>query len=155
MCSREEGYPMNETTESIIRQDVEEVWNSGGNLDIIDDIFAEDFVFYSPMGSAEIHGPDGYREFAEQFHAAFSNMITEIEDTTTHGERAAGRFIMHATHDGEFMGIEPTNQDVELIGMIVEHIEDGKIEAKYVNDNRLEFFTQLGAIDPPERLLSH
>lgn len=145
---------MNVTTESLIRQDVEEVWNSGGTLDVIDDIFADDFVFYSPMGSAEIHGPAGYRDFAERFRSAFSNMTTEIDETITQDERAAGRFTMRAMHDGEFMGIEPTNREVELTGMIIEHVEGGKIKAKYVNDNRFEFFTQLRVIDPPEELLT-
>lgn len=146
---------MSVTTESLIHQDVEEVWNSGGNIDVIDDILSDDFVFYSPMGSPEVHGPDGYREFAERFHSAFSDMVTEIEETIVQDERAAGRVTMRATHVGEFMGIEPTNRDVELTGMIIEHVEDGKIEAKYVNDNRLEFFAQLGAIEPPEELLSN
>ncbi|WP_076431006.1 ester cyclase [Haladaptatus litoreus] len=145
---------MSTAAESIIRQDIGEVWNSSGSLDIIDEIVAEDFVFYDPMGFAEIRGPDEYRKFAERFRAAFANMGTEIEEIIAKDDRVAARVTMRATHEGEFIGIEPTNREVELKGIVIEHIEDGKIKDKYINDDRLTFFAQLGAVEPPDELIT-
>jgi steroid delta-isomerase-like uncharacterized protein len=145
---------MSTVAESIIRQDIEEVWNSSGSLDVIDDIVSDDFVFYDPMGVAEIRGPDEYRKFAEWFRTAFANMVSEIEETIAEDDRVAARVTLRATHEGEFLGIKPTNQDVELKGIVIEHIEDEKIKNKYINDDRLTFFAQLGAVEPPEEVIT-
>ena len=56
---------MSTSTESVTRRDAEAVWNSEGNLDEIDDLVAEDFVYHNPMVTEEVRSPDGYRELAE------------------------------------------------------------------------------------------
>lgn len=141
---------MSVTVESVVRRDVDAVWNGGGNLDEIDDIVTDDFVYHNPMVPEDVHGPEGYRELAERFHSAFSDMDMEIDEMVAQDDRVATRYTTRATHVGEIMGIEPTNRDIEITGILVDHVEDGRIRKRYVNDDALGLFAQLGAVEPPD-----
>lgn len=136
------------TNESITRQNLEEVWNSKGDLDKIEDLLTDDFVYHNPLVSEDVHGPDGYRNFVEWFLMAFSNVENHIEEMIVRDDRVAVRYTTRGTHTGEVWGIEPTNKDVEIRGTLIDHFEKGKINEQYVNDDALGLMIQLGAIDP-------
>lgn len=70
--------------------------------------------------------------------------------TDKNGDVALGdpyrRFTMHATHRGEFVGVEPTGNEVELVGTIFARVDDGKIAERWVVDHVLGFLEQLGNV---------
>ncbi|WP_227354104.1 ester cyclase [Haladaptatus salinisoli] len=136
--------------EAVVRRDAEAVWNSDGDLDAIDDLVADDFVYHNPMVSREVRGADEYRAMAERLRSAFSNLDMEIDELVAEGDAVATRYTTRGTHTGEIVGVEPTNKDIEVTGILIDHFEDGKIKERRVNDDALGLFTQIGAVDPPE-----
>ncbi len=125
------------------------MWHSDGDLDAVSELVAEDFVYTNPGLSATVRGPADYRAFVETFRDAFSNVDMHIEETVVQGDAVVARFTTRATHTGAFMGIDPTNQDIEVAGLLIDHLDGGKISERHVVDNLLGLFEQLGAVESP------
>ncbi|WP_266077349.1 ester cyclase [Haladaptatus caseinilyticus] len=134
--------------EALVVREIEEVWNSGGNLDVLDDVVAEDFVYHSPM--MDMEGRDEYREMAAEVRDIFSDMEMTVEDVVSADDKVVVRYTAYGTHTGEMMGIEPTDERIEMTGVYFDRIEDGKIQERYDVADELGMFVQLGVVELPE-----
>jgi steroid delta-isomerase-like uncharacterized protein len=128
----------------------EEIWGQY-NFDAIDHLVAEDFVGHNPARPAPVRGVDGVREVAEMLHAAFPDCAVDLEQVIAEDDWVAQRITATGTHEGEFMDIEPTGERVEMTGMNVTRLEDGKwIEGHELWDV-FGLLRQVGVIELPER----
>ncbi|MFC4436426.1 MULTISPECIES: ester cyclase [Natrialbaceae] len=134
-----------EDNKVLARRMQEDVWNEG-DVDAIDDLLAEDFIQHSPWEPSELHGRDEFKQQIRDFHAAFPDLHGTVDDVIAEGDTVANRFTMHATHQGEFMGVEPTGNEIELVGTIFARVEDGRIAERWVVDHVLGFLEQLGTV---------
>ncbi len=134
--------------EAVVIREIEEVWNSDGDLDVIDDLVAKDVVYHSPM--MDMEGRDEYREAAKEARTIFTDLEMSVEDVVPTDEKVAVRYIVRGTHSGEMMGIEPTDERIEMTGILIDRIEDGKIQERYDNADELGMFVQLGVVELPE-----
>jgi predicted ester cyclase len=85
---------------------IEEAFNRG-ELDVIDDVMASDYVCYEPSVSEEILGPEGFKEYVQMHRTAFPDLTLSLEDRVVEGDKIADRFTSRGTHEGEFRGIAP------------------------------------------------
>lgn len=76
-------------------------------------------------------------------------MITIDDAPIAKGDTVAVRSTHRGTHEGEFMGIEPTGKQIEVENTIFARIEDGKVVERWVQFDTFGLMQQLGAIDPP------
>lgn len=135
--------------EALVHRDAREVWNSEGDLDVIPDLVTDDFVYHNPMVDEPIRGPEEYRELAETFRDAFSDIDMEVDEMYAVDDVVTTRYTTRATHDGEFMGVEPTGKKIEITGIVVDHLTDGKLAERHVNDDALGLFETIGVVEPP------
>lgn len=110
----------------IVRRINEEVW-AAGNLDLIDEHVAEDYVEHSNASPEPIRGPAGYKANVREFHDGFSDVEVTTEDLIAEGNTVVNHWTFTATHTGEYAGIEPTGADVEFSGISIIDLEDGII----------------------------
>ena len=83
--------------------------------------------------------------------AAFPDIEETVEDIFGAGDRVALRLTMRGTHTGrEFRGVLPTGKEVNVTGMAIVRVVDGKIPDGWFFFDRLALYTQLGAITPPQ-----
>ena len=82
---------MSEQNKKIARQVFEEV-QSKGNLALVDQIVADDFVGHTPPN--DIHGPEGARQFGLMLRGAFPNLKVTVEDQIAEGDRVATRWTL-------------------------------------------------------------
>lgn len=127
-----------------IRDEVEEQ----GDLGAVDEIFAEDVVVHTPMG--EFSGREAIKEMYEGDRKAFSDSTETIHDFVAEGNTVAIRMTERGTHDGEFMGMEPTGKEYEIQTTAFLHLEDGKVAEWWIQPDTLGFLQQLGV--NPENL---
>jgi predicted ester cyclase len=130
----------------IARRFPEEVATEG-EIELIDEICTEDVVEHSPLG--ERRGREALKEQSEYIHAAFPDVAVTIEDAVAEGDTIAQRLAFHGTHEGEFMGIEPTGTEVEIVNMLFTRIEDGQIAERWLLPDTLGLLQQLGVVEPP------
>lgn len=113
--------------------------------------------FWRPGGKGTIHGvaeltaPDTYRAWFTNLFAAFPDWRFEVEAVVADERRAAVRWRGAGTFDGSarFEGFDPTGDSVELVGVDLLEVEDGKIVALDAYSNSMELARQIGALPPP------
>ncbi len=129
----------------LIRRFYEEVVGNG-NLDVIDELLAEDIVDHEEGLPGQPPGRDGVRFFINTFRAAFPDIKAEVDVTLAQGDLAAARAIIRGTHQAEFMGVPPSNKSVEFEGVEIIRVEDGKIVEHWGLTDTMSLMQQIGAI---------
>lgn len=131
-----------------------EVW-SKGNLDLVDEIVADDYVEHNPTVPHEARGPSDYKDSVERFRTGFPDLTLTEEDTIAEGDEVVSRITIRGTHAGEFMGVEPTGITVEAQGIVVNRIEDGRLVESWPLPDMMGVMEQLGVVDtaPPSTSL--
>lgn len=120
-----------------------------GDTDYIYEVFAEEFVEHNPT-LGEIHGPDGFREYLyEPFHAAFPDLTADVEECVAEGDRVAIRVTLGGTHEGEFMGVEPTGRRMTATAFAFHRVADGKVVERWTMFDVPGVMRQLGVTPSP------
>lgn len=123
------------TIESVVHREFDQAWTSGGDLDAIDDLVTDDFEYHNPLLTTPVRGPDAYRRFVEEFHEVFENVTITAEEMLVQDDRIATRFTTRATPREAFLGVEVTDEEIEITGISVDHIEGGKLKRRYIVDD--------------------
>jgi len=118
-----------------------EIW-SKGNVELIDDVFAENFVGHFPAGT--VHGREGVATRLIAHRTAFPDWTEEVEDTIADRDRVVMRFTDRGTNLGEFLGSPPTGNRVETSHVAIFRLRDGKIVEQWVYPDILGMQRQLG-----------
>lgn len=132
------------------KEATQRIWEiiESGDLEQLSEVLADDIVLYVP-GEGERHGIDAYREYIRSHTSAFPDVRFEIHDMFLDDDVVITHFTWRGTHRGEIEGVEATGETVETRGVTINRFEDGKAveDINYWDD--LDFFQQLGAVDPP------
>jgi len=139
-----------EENRALIQRFVEETFNRG-HLNVVDDIYAPDYVGNTAGLLEQTLGPEGVKEFVGLYRSAFPDLHTAIEDIVTEGDKVAYRWTAVGTHQGELLGVPPSNNRVELTGITIERIEGGRIVETWNNFDQLGMMRQIGAMPAPEQ----
>jgi predicted ester cyclase len=132
---------------SFIHRWFEEVWNNK-NEDAVDQMFAVDGIGHGldgPDGS-KIVGPESFKKFHRAFVAAFPDIRVTVEDTIVEGDKIAARCKVSGTHQGDGLGLLPTNKGVEFEGISIVKVRDGKIVEAWNAFDFMKMYTQLDAV---------
>ena len=129
----------------VVRRFNEEVFN-GRDYDLVSELQTEDYVQHGPMAGVEVHGTEEAVETMRLFHAAFSDLEATEAFSFGDGEYVCTHYIYRGTHDGDFMGIAPTDVEAEVHGTIVNRFEDGKVAEAWVTVDLLGLLQQVGAV---------
>ncbi len=121
--------------------------------------------FYAPGARGRIHGVidsaglEEMQAFFAELYDAFPDYRMELLDVVEDGDQAVVRWQARATFSGpgSFMGLRPTGRAVELDGMDMIWVKDGKIERVEAYTDGMSLARQLGALppkdSPPERAM--
>ena len=137
-----------ETNKAIVHRYVEDGANAG-NMSVIDELFAADFVNHDPTQPAT-RDLAALKQFMLARQAAFPDQRTTIEDLFVEGDRVAKRWTWRGTQTGEFNGIPPTGRQVTIAGIDILRVSDGKIQEIWWGYDMLGVLQQLGVIPVPE-----
>jgi steroid delta-isomerase-like uncharacterized protein len=70
---------------------------------------------------------DDLKDAVKEYREAFPDLTCTIEELIAEGDKVAYRWTMRGTHQGEIEGIAPTGRAVEVSGITIVRLEDGKI----------------------------
>ena len=119
------------------------------DLDGVMDLYAEDAVQRMPDGTFE--GRRLIRDRLAQELAAFSDLAHRVVSYVEEGDAFADEWVFVGTHTGPLLlpdGIDlpPTGRRVEVPGMEVVRIRDGKVVANNLYYDNLAIAAQLGLL---------
>ncbi len=117
-----------EENKAIIRGVIEESINRG-NLDVIDDVFAPDFVDRST--EEQVPGPEGVRQFISAVRAGFPDLRVTIDDLIAEGDKVVIRTTWQGTHQGTYAGSAPTSRRVSRTMIQIFRLANGKLAEEW------------------------
>jgi steroid delta-isomerase-like uncharacterized protein len=135
-----------EENKAVVRREMEEIFNQGGNLDAVEEIYAPNYVGHEPT-FGDIRGVEAAKQFAAEYRQAFPDLQTTIEDQVAEGDKVVTRFTARGTHQGETEDFgPPTGNRLEVTGITIEQFAEGKIVEDWTNFDALGLMQQLGLI---------
>ena len=84
------------------------------------------------------------RTAGAMFRAAFPDWHSELHALVAEDDIVVERFTASGTHRGELMGVAPTGKTVELRGINIFRVRDGKIIERWGRLDELGLLRQLG-----------
>lgn len=138
---------MAEEDKTLMHRWAEEVWNKGRE-EAIDEMLAEDCIGYGlPTEDGEpIRGAQNFKPFYRNFRQAFPNVKITIGETVSDGDRIASVWHVSGLHEGDGIGVAPTNQPVDFTGIVLVKIKDGKIVESWNEFDFMKMYSQVGAL---------
>ena len=127
----------------------DQVW-SKGKFDLIDEYVSEDFVVHTSANPEPVRGRDGFKSNVERVRTALPDLELVTRHLFSDGNMVANHWTMKGTHQGPFMGIDATGNDVEFPGMSIIQIEHGKVVEAWTVFDLLGIMKQLGVTLEPE-----
>ena len=132
---------------AVVRRNTEEV-QSGGNSDVFEELFADDFVDHTPQPNTT-RDKEGVRKLYSYLRAAFSDFHAEIHWQLADGDCVTTFKTYHGTHEGPFLGIAPTHRKIHFETVDVMRVRNGKITEHWGVANLLSLMQQIGGWTPP------
>ena len=108
------------------------------------DILAEDWIDI-PLAPGQEQGPGGMAAQIAMFRQAMPDYSVKHEDLIVGGDRVAVRNTVSGTHQGAFMGHQPTGRRIEMRTMDVHQVRDNKIVVTWHLEDFAGLMAQLTA----------
>src|SRR5918998_1186394 len=118
-----------EENKALVRRFLEA--HAKGDLDTLEEMLAPDFVNHNLIPGQQ-PGREGYLQSFSEYHAAYSDTSYVIEKQVAEGEEVVTSFSASAIHDRrEFMGLEPTGNEVKTLLVLIHRIVGGKLAEEW------------------------
>jgi steroid delta-isomerase-like uncharacterized protein len=125
------------------------VWEQG-NIDLVDELLAPDYVNHSPGIPDQPTGPEGVKAVVSMFRSGMPDLRVIVEDMIAEDDKVAVRYTLEGTHEGELFGLPPTGRRLSIKSITVERVSEGKIREHWRITDSLDMMQQLGVIPVPE-----
>jgi steroid delta-isomerase-like uncharacterized protein len=136
-----------EENKAIVRRFVEEVQNRH-DVGALEKLFSPNFTDHSNISNLP-PTLDGSKQFFTMLFTAFPDMQATIHDQVAEGDKVVTRKTFHGTHQGEFMGIPPTDKHVVVDVIDIFRVASGEIKDHWAVADMLGLMQQLGVVPPP------
>ena len=93
-------------------------------------------------------GINGMRQHLVAVKKTYPDYKMEIVRQFEDGEIVISEFIMRGTHKGEFKGITPTDKIIEMAGVDIDRVVNGKIVEHGGAVNTFDAFLENGLVKP-------
>jgi steroid delta-isomerase-like uncharacterized protein len=142
---------MSDQNKALVRRELEEIFNEG-KLNLADDLLASDYIVHDCALPEPVRGIKGFKRLRASYHNASSDVRTTIDDMIAQDDKVVTRWTTRGTHDkGEMLGVPPTGKQIEVTGITVNRISEGKIAEDWTVWDSLGLLRQLGAVPVPGR----
>ena len=128
-----------EENKALIRR-VYDLWNRR-ELAAAFDLFDSSYVAHTTDRDMSL---EEERKLDGEFFAAFPDATGTIELMVAEGNKVAIRVTWRGTHKGEYAGIGPTGNRVEMTNSGIFRIAGGKVAELWATLDNLRFMQQLG-----------
>ncbi len=136
---------MSEEKKAIAKRFLHELWNRS-NFELVDQMLASASDGHS---STVIRGPEGAMAFVPSLRSAFPDLRFTVLDQIAEEDKVATRWKLDGTHEGAFQGVPPSGERMEMTGITIFRIANGKLIEGWTNEDQLGMMQQLGLVSEP------
>jgi steroid delta-isomerase-like uncharacterized protein len=138
---------MSERYKEIFKLD-SSLWNEG-KQDIIDEIYAENFVNHDPS-RPDVVDRKGFKNWIAEVRTSMPDHKNVVEDMIIEGDMVASRWVCTGTHLGAYGNILPTGKQAKYSGMSFYRMENDKIAEAWWLYDTFGVMQQLGVLPSME-----
>ncbi len=131
---------MSDSIAAVWRRVAEEVFNQQ-RLDLVDEIYAAEHTHNGRPST-----PAGNRRIIGAILYAFPDGSMTVQEQLTVGNQVVSRWTLSGTDTGGYMGRAPTGKRIEVGGISICRVLDGKISEEWEYFNEGGLLRQLGLI---------
>jgi len=139
---------MSEENKALVRRWFAEI--DKGNLQIVDDLIAVDYIDHNPPLPDMAPGREGVKRANALLQTAFPDVRHTIEDQIAEGDKVVTRITARATFQGEILGIPPNGKVITIEGIAIHRIAGGQFVEHWAMMDKLGLYQELGVIPPLE-----
>ncbi|MGR9203052.1 ester cyclase [Rhizobium leguminosarum] len=110
------------------------------------ELIASEAIFHVPGRQEPLRGPDGYLEIIGMMRGGFPDIQWTLEEIIAEDDKIAARFTMRGTHQGPFLGVEPTGKSITVQAVNFYRLADGKFVEERGQPDLLSLLQQIGAV---------
>ncbi|SRR5712692_204831 len=132
-----------EENKGLVLRFIDEIQNAG-RIELIEEIFAPDFVDHNPLPSFP-PTRDGTKQMFLYVRKSFPDLHMVINNMIAEEDMVATRKTLHASHQGEYMGLAPTGKHLQMEVIDIFRIANGRLAEHWTVIDRLGMMEQLGA----------
>jgi len=107
----------------------------------LDNLLDDNFTY---TGDGFVFTKDEYIGFMQDMKAAFSDLKMEFPHIVVDGDTASIRFISTAVNTGKFMGAPANKKHLEINGIFIRKVKDGKVMQEWQTTDLLGVMKQIG-----------
>jgi steroid delta-isomerase-like uncharacterized protein len=126
----------------------EEVVNTG-DVDRVEEFCVPGYIEHQVLGPDMPEGIEGVKAWVKMFREAFPDLQVKVQDVIVEGDKVVARSIATGTHQGELRGVPASGNRVEVEGIDIVRLEDGKAAEHWGVTDDLSLMQQIGAIPSP------
>lgn len=115
-----------------------------GDVSIADEVFTPDCMINITGSSEPFHGTTDFKQMLEGMLAAFPDLNFTIEDQFIANDRVATRWRATGTNTGSLGEVHPTGKKIEVEGLILDRVVNGKVAERWEQWNQTRMLQQLG-----------
>jgi steroid delta-isomerase-like uncharacterized protein len=141
-----------EQNKQVVQRFVEECWNRG-NLNKASEFLADQVRFNDPVFPNLSPGIQNIKNHIEGTRKAFPDLKITIDDTIAERDEVVLHWTARGTHQGQFLGMQPTQRKVTIDGTSIYRLEGAKIAESHANWNLATMMAQLGVVEVPKEVL--
>jgi steroid delta-isomerase-like uncharacterized protein len=133
-----------EQNKVVARRFIEEILGKG-NFDLFPELTTREYIDHSlPSGVTPLQSLGAFR-------AGFPDIAVSVESLVGEGDIVVVRWVLQATHTGNFFGIPASGQPITLRGISMYRISGGKMAEGWVEYDQLGLMQQIGmALQPAQ-----
>jgi steroid delta-isomerase-like uncharacterized protein len=121
------------------------------NIDAADELMAPDYVHHDPALPPEMqHSRKGFKQMMVLLLSAVPDLHTTVHELIAEGDKVGARVSHSGTHKGELLGVAPTGRRIEMSGLSIHRIADGKLVEGWVSFDVVGMLRQMGARIQPD-----
>jgi steroid delta-isomerase-like uncharacterized protein len=133
---------MPDDAKSLFRRFYDEL--GAGNLAVIDELVADDFVEHEEFPGLEPN-KEGVKRFFVMLRSAFPDLRMEVREILADGDLVSARVVATGTHRGDFMGMSSSGRHIEVQVFDMVRIRDGQVTEHWGLMDAISMMQQIGA----------
>jgi steroid delta-isomerase-like uncharacterized protein len=131
-----------ENNKELVRQYLLEVWGNW-NYEKEKELVAKDFIDHGAPPNFP-SGLEGHHQFLQMCANGFPEVDITVDELISEGDKVGCRWTLTGVHQGEFMGVPASGNEVVVTGTDIHKIENGKLKETWPVVDMLGMMNQMG-----------
>jgi len=119
---------------------------NSGNVSVADEVFQPDCIIHINGNPQRDLSLDNFKQMVAGMLTAFPDLHVTINDQFTSGEKVSTRWTAKGTNSGPFGEMQATGKKVEIEGLIIDYVLNGKVAKRWELWDQMAMMQQLGVV---------